>query len=67
MERFINNHIAPGTIIDTDGRSDYRFLHNDNTSVFEHQILHHGASDFRLGRYRTSHIEHTWNNLKQEI
>ena len=42
-----------------DGWAGYGFLDNDDTSVQEHQIQHHGTGDFEIGKFRTSHIEHT--------
>ena len=67
LEIFVKNHIEPGTIIVSDGWSGYRFLDNADTSVWEHKVFNHGAGNFGLGQYSTSHIEHTWNHIKQEI
>ena len=49
------------------GGSGYRFLDNPNSFVWDHEIHNHGAGDFGYGERSTSHIEHTWNNIKQEI
>ena len=67
LEIFSKNHIEPGTLVATDGWSGYRFLDNPDSSVWEHEIHNHGAGDFSYGERSTSHIEHTWNNIKQEI
>ena len=67
LEIFCKNHIEPGTLVVTDGWSGYRFLDNPDSSVWEHDIHNHGAGDFGFGERSTSHIEHTWNNIKQEI
>ena len=67
LEIFVNNHIEPGTIIVSDGWSGYRFLDDANMSVWEHKVFNHGAGNFGRGQYSISHIEHTWNHIKQEI
>jgi hypothetical protein len=67
LEIFVNNHIEPGTLIVTDGWKRYRFLDNNNTSVWEHKLYIHGRGQFGYGKKSTSHIEDTWDNLKQEI
>ena len=46
--------------------SGYSFLDDKENSVWENDVYHHEAGDFGYGSHRSSHIEHTWNNLKQE-
>lgn len=67
LEIFVNNHIEPGTLIVTDGWKRYRFLDNNDTSVWEHKVYIHGRGQFGYCKKSTSHIEDTWDNLKQEI
>ena len=64
---FVKNHILLDTVIVTDGWSGYSFLDDQENSVWEHEVHHHRAGDFGYGSHSTSHIEHTWNSLKQEI
>ena len=42
LKIFVKNHIEPGTIIVADGWSGYRFLDNDETSVWENKVFNHG-------------------------
>ena len=67
MEIFVKDHIEPGTIIISDGWSGYRILDNAQTSVYEHKVFNHVTGNFDRGQYSISHIEHTWNHIKQEI
>ena len=66
LKKFTVNHIEAGTTITHDGWPGYSFL-NDDDSVWEHEVHNHGHGDFGYGRHSTSHIEHTWNNIVQEI
>lgn len=67
LKIFVTNHIAPGTKIVTDGWLGYSFLDDDDNSVWEHEIHHHGGGDFGFGSNSTSHIENCWANLKYQI
>ena len=66
IKTFILNHIEAGTKIITDGWQGYSFL-DAYDSVWEHETHTHGAGDFGFGICSTSHMEHTWAQLKNII
>ena len=49
LEIFVNNHIEQGNFIVTDGWKLYRFLDNNDTSVWEHEVYIHGRGQFGYG------------------
>lgn len=64
---FVTNHIEPGTHIITDGFSSYAFLDNEDVSVWTHEAHSHARGDWGSGSSSTSHIEHTWAHLIEQV
>ena len=66
LENFTINHILPGTHITHHGWAGYNFW-GDDELVCTEEIHHHGGGDFGEGEYSTSHIEHSWAQMKSKI
>ena len=59
-------HILPGTHITHDGWRGYNFWGDDDLLCTE-EVHNHAHGDFGFGINSTSHIEHTWAHMKNQI
>ena len=66
LKAFIEKYIKAGNCIISDGWSGYNFL-NDENSGYHHISYNHGAGNWGVGEYSTSHIESMWAYLNKSI
>ena len=66
LKKFIEKYIKKGNNIISDGWPGYSFLNNIN-SGYTHISYNHGAGNWGIGVYSTSHIEGMWSSLKNYI
>lgn len=64
-KELIDQHVAEGSTMVTDGYSMYAFLGNDNK--FKHVMVDHKAGQYVNGGFHTNGIENFWSLLKRGI
>jgi len=64
-QALIENHIAEGSTVVTDGYAMYAFLGQDDR--FKHVMVDHSAGQYVNGGFHTNGIENFWSLLKRGI
>lgn len=64
LDSFVHDVVSPSaTLVATDEHSGYRFL----SRTYEHQVVRHGAKQYRIGDCHTNGIESVWALFKRQI
>jgi hypothetical protein len=64
LDSFVHAVVSPSAkLVATDEHAGYRFL----SRTYEHQVVQHGAGQYRTGNCHTNGIEGFWSLLKRQI